>query len=57
MLTSNAQYAVLSHHSAVDIGFVAFKDVVKYLANWYIADQEIQGEVGGINQIKHTKHT
>ena len=38
LLTSNSQYAILSHHSMVDIGFVSMKDVVKYLAHKYIPD-------------------
>ena len=54
MLESNAEYAILSHHSMVDIGFVALKDVVKYLAHKYVPDQEIQAHGGAVIQIKHT---
>ncbi len=53
MLEQHCQYAILSHHSMVDIGFVSLKDVVKYLAHKYIPDQEIKAEGGAIISIKH----
>ncbi len=53
MSESNSQYAILSHHNVVDIGFVTMKDIIKFLGHKYIPDQEIKASGGEIIQIKH----
>jgi hypothetical protein len=46
MVGANVQYAILSHSSLVDIGYVTLKDITKFLAHKYIPDQEINAGKG-----------
>ncbi len=52
MTFEQVQYAILSHHNVVDIGYVTLKEVTKFLATKYIPDQEIKGSDGTLIQIK-----